>query len=113
MSEIWRTILSRSVLAFFLEHLFELVAGIEVVFDGALAASGDDDDLVASGGQRFFDAVLNDGLVDQRKHFLGLGFGGGQEASAEAGGGEHGFANSAHAATVMENAAILVMALRL
>ena len=44
-------------------------------------------------GHGFFDAVLNDGLVDEREHFLGLGFGGGQEARAEAGGGENGFAD--------------------
>ena len=30
-----------------LEHLFEFVAHVEVVFDGLLAAAGDDDDLVA------------------------------------------------------------------
>ena len=72
---------------------FEFVADVEMVFDGLLAASGDDEDLVATGGHGLFDAVLNDGLVDQREHFFGLGFGGGQEARAEAGGGEYGFAD--------------------
>ena len=75
------------------EHVFEFITDIEMVFDGLLAASGDDDDLVAAGGHGFFDAILNDGLVHQGEHFLGLGFGGGQEASAEAGGGEYGFAD--------------------
>ena len=64
-----------------------------MVFDGLLAAAGDDEDLIAAGGHGFFDAVLNDGLVDDGQHFLGLGFGGGQEAGAEAGGGENGFAD--------------------
>ena len=76
-----------------LEHFFEFVADVEVVFDGLLAAAGDDEDLVAAGGHGLFDAVLNDRLVDDREHFLGLGFGGGQKASAQAGGGENGFAN--------------------
>jgi len=37
-------------------------------------------------------AVLNEGLVHQREHFLGLRFGGGQKAGAEPGGREYGFA---------------------
>jgi hypothetical protein len=36
---------------------------------------------------------LNDWFIDQREHFFGLGFGGGQEAGAEAGCGEYGFAD--------------------
>ena len=64
------------------QHFFQLVADVEMILDGLLAAAGDHDDLVAAGGQGFFDAVLNDGLVHQRQHFLGLRFGGGQEASA-------------------------------
>ena len=32
---------------------------------------------------RLLDAVLNDGLVHQRQHFLGLRLGGGQEARAQ------------------------------
>ncbi len=80
-------------LAAIFEHAFEFVADVEMIFNGLLAAAGDDDDLVAAGCHRFFDAVLDDRLVDEREHFLGLGFGGGQEARAEAGGGENGFAN--------------------
>ena len=75
------------------EHAFEFVADVEVIFDGLLAAAGDDEDLVAAGGHGFFDSVLDDGLIDQREHFFGLGFGGGQEARSEAGGGEYGFAD--------------------
>ena len=70
-------------LAAFFEGALELVADVEVVFDGRLAAAGDDDDLIAAGGQRLFDAVLDDGLVDQRQHFFGNGFGGRQKTCAE------------------------------
>jgi hypothetical protein len=64
-----------------------------MIFDGLLAAPGDDDDLIATGGHGLFHAVLNDGLVDQREHFFGLGFGGGEKARAQAGGGENSFAD--------------------
>ena len=89
-----RTIFSRSVFFALLEHFFQFVAHVEVVFDGLLAAPGDDDDLVAAGSERFFHAVLNDWLVDQRQHLFGLGFGSGQKTSTQSGGREYGFANS-------------------
>ena len=75
MSEMERTILQQIGFAALFEHVFEFVADIEVVFDGLLAAAGDDEDLVAAGGHGFFDAVLDDGLVHQREHFFWLSFG--------------------------------------
>src|SRR5215831_3154581 len=66
-----------------LEHLLEFVTGLEVVFDRALATSGNDNDLVAAGVQRLLTAILNDWLVDQRQHLFGLGFRGRQKASAQ------------------------------
>ena len=42
---------------------------------------------------RFLDAVLDDRLVDQRQHLFRLRLGGGKEPGAEAGGGEHSFAD--------------------
>ena len=56
----------------FLEHLLELVAHVEMIFDRLFATSCDDDDLVAAGRQRFLDAVLDDWFIHQRQHFLGL-----------------------------------------
>ena len=44
-------------------------------------------------GDRFFDAVLDDRLVDERQHFFRLRLGGRQEPGAETGGGEDGFAD--------------------
>ena len=75
MSEMVRTILQQVGFAALLEHVFEFVADVEMVFDGLLAASGDDENLVAAGGHGLFDSVLDDGLVDQREHFFGLSFG--------------------------------------
>jgi hypothetical protein len=62
-----------------------------MVFD-SLAAPGDDDDLIAAGHHGFFDAVLNDGLVDERKHFFWLGLSGRKESRAETGSRENSFA---------------------
>ena len=78
-----------------LEERLELDRHVEVILDGVLAAAGDEDDVVDAGRDRFFDAVLDDRLVDERQHFLRLRLGGGKEAGAEAGGGEDGFADGA------------------
>ena len=67
-----------------LERGVEFEAVIEVVFHGAFAASGDDDDVLDAGGHRFFNAVLDDGLVDKSQHLFGYDFGGREKASAEA-----------------------------
>jgi hypothetical protein len=72
---------------------FELGAGVEVVFHGGFAASGDDDDLGAAGGYSLFDSILDEGLVDEAEHLLWHGLGGGEEASAQACGGEDGLAD--------------------
>ena len=76
-----------------LEKRLELDRDVEVILDRVLAAAGDEDDVVDAGRDRFLDAVLNDRLVDERQHFLGLRLGGRKKAGAEAGGGEDGFAN--------------------
>ena len=65
-----------------------------MILDRVLAAAGDEDDVVDARRDRFLDAVLNDRLVDERKHFLGLSFCRRQEAGTETGGGEDGFANA-------------------
>ena len=72
---------------------FEFGGVVEVVFHGGLAAAGDDDDLGAAGGDGLFDAVLDQGLVDEAEHLFGRGLGGGEEAGAHACGGEDGFAD--------------------
>ena len=77
-----------------LQHLLELVADVEVVFDCALTAAGDNDDLIAACGQSFLDSVLDDRLVDNGQHLFGLRFSGGQKPRTQTCSGEHRIAYS-------------------
>ncbi len=77
-----------------LEQVLELVGEVEVVLDRPLLAAGDDDDLLDARRDRLLDGVLDDRLVDQRQHLLGLRLGGRQEAGPPAGGREDGFADA-------------------
>jgi hypothetical protein len=76
------------------EERFELDGNVEMVFNGVLAAAGDQNDVVGPRGARFFDAVLDDRLVDQRQHLFRLSLGCRQEPGAESRGGKHGFAHT-------------------
>ncbi len=82
-----------------LQHGLQLEAVVEMVLDGPLLAAGDDDDLLDPGGHGLFDRVLDDRLVHQRQHLLGLCLGGGQEAGPPARGREHCFANAHRSST--------------
>ena len=75
------------------EHVLQLEADVEMILDGALAAAGDDDDVLNPGMQGLLDAILDEGFIHQGQHFLGLRFGGGKEAGAQTGGREDRFAN--------------------
>ena len=55
---------------------------------------GDDDDLLDARRDRLFDRVLDDRLVDEGQHLLGLRLGRRQEASSPAGGRKDSFANA-------------------
>jgi hypothetical protein len=83
-----RTTSSNSCLARLLERYLELEGHVEVVLDRPLVAAGDEDHLAHAGGIGLLDGVLDQRLVDDGQHLLGLRLGGGQEAGAEAGDGE-------------------------
>ena len=82
------------VLARRLERHLELDRAVEVVLEAALAATGDDEDVVDAGPHGLLDDVLDRRLVDHRQHLLGLRLGGGQEAGAQPGGRDDGLAHS-------------------
>ena len=86
--------LQHFLLARLLQLVFQLVGGVEVVFNGALAAPGDEHHVADAGLVGFFHGVLDQRLVHHRQHLFGRGFGGRQKAGAEACDGEHGFADT-------------------
>jgi hypothetical protein len=65
-----------------------------MVLDGALAAAGDEDQLLDAGRDGLLGRVLDQRLVDDGQHFLGIGLGGGQEAGAQAGDREDRLGNT-------------------
>ena len=75
------------------QRLFQLDLAVEMVLDHALVAAGDEDEMLDAGLARLVDDMLDDGPVDDGQHFLGHGFGGRQEACAEACDGKHGLAD--------------------
>ncbi len=74
-----------------LDLVFQLVADVEMVFQGAFAATGDDGDFRQARIEGFFDAVLDQWLVHHRQHFFGHGFSRWQEASTVTGCWEQAF----------------------
>src|SRR5437899_1071159 len=91
-----------------LQLIFQLEADVEMIFDGRLAAAGHDDDVLNARMEGLLDAVLDERLIHQRQHFLGLRFGGGQEAGAEPRGGEDGLAYfGGHHSTVCGTAGVV------
>ena len=77
-----------------LQQRLQLEAVVEVVLDGSLLAARHDDDLLDASGDRLFDRVLDDRLVDQRQHLLGLCLGGRQEPGAPPCGRKHCLPNA-------------------
>ena len=77
------------LLAALAQQPLEGLVGLEVVQQLGLARGGDDDGAVHLGGlERLLDHVLDHRLVEDRQHLLGGALGGGEEAGAEAGGGD-------------------------
>ena len=66
-----------------LEILFQLECMVEVILDHALAAVGDDEDVLDPRSDSFLNEILDRGFVHDVEHFLRNGFGCGQYARAE------------------------------
>ncbi len=71
--------------ALLLEGGLQFVVAVEVVFQGALVAARDHEDVAEARGHGLFDHVLDRRLVDDRQHLLGSGLGGRQEPGTETG----------------------------
>ena len=70
------------LLAGVLQRYLQLEGHVEMVFDGALVAAGDEDHLAHAGLVGFFHRVLDQRLVDDGQHLFRLRLGGWQEAAA-------------------------------
>src|SRR5260370_31001456 len=77
-----------------LQKSLELGRIVEVVFDGVLAASGDDNDVFDARSQTLLDHVLNQRLIDHGEHLFGLRFRSRQKSGAKTGGWKDGFAHA-------------------
>ena len=62
--------LEQLVLASGFQLAFQLVGGVEMVFDSALVAARDEDHVADAGLVGFLDCVLDERLVDDGQHFL-------------------------------------------
>ncbi len=72
-----------------------------MVLDHAFVPPGDEDEMLDAGLPRLVDHMLDQRPVDDRQHFLRHGLGGRQEARAETGDREYGFANRFHVRRVL------------
>jgi hypothetical protein len=73
---------------------FQLNGTIEVIFDGAFTAAGNDDNILDARRHCFFDGVLNERFVDQRQHLFRGCFCGWKESCPKAGRGNDRFSDS-------------------
>ena len=71
----------------------EFEHAVEMILDHALVAAGDEDEMFDAGLPGLVDHILDQRLVDDGQHFLRHRLGGGQDAGAEAGDRENGFAD--------------------
>ena len=76
-----------------LERGVKFVHPVEMILDHALVAAGDEDEMFDAGFAGLIDHILDQRPVDDGKHFLRHRLGGGQDAGAEAGDREDGFAD--------------------
>jgi len=81
------------ILAAFALQGFAFEGHVEIIFDRALAAPGDEDHLLDPGLARFIHGILEQRAVDHRQQFLGHRLGRGQKARAQSRDRKNSFAN--------------------
>src|SRR5262245_63752739 len=77
-------------LATLLERPFQFVLAVEVIFDGALVAAGNENKMLDAGAACLVDDVLNERPVDDGQHLLRHGLAGWQEPGSKPGHREYG-----------------------
>ena len=82
------------VLALLVERALQHRRVVEVVLDGALSGGSYHDDLLDAGSDGLLHDVVDDGLVDEGQHLLGVGLGYGEHARPVAGGEDKSLANA-------------------
>ena len=65
-----------------------------MIFDGRLSPPGHDDDVGDAGSGRFFNRVLDQGLVDKRQHLFRLRFRRREKSRPQPGGGQNSFTDT-------------------
>ena len=78
-------------LAALLQRVFQLIGHVEMIFNHALVASGDEDEMLNTSLARFIYHMLQHRAVDHGHHFLGHGFGRWQKTGAKTSNGQNGF----------------------
>ena len=73
---------------------FQFELAVEMIFDDAFVAAGDEDEMLDAGLARLVDDMLDQRPVDHRQHFLRHGLGRRQEPGAETGDGKYGFTDA-------------------
>ena len=73
------------------EGYLQLESHVKVILDGALVAARHENHLADACGIGFLHRILNQRLVDDGQHFLGLRLGGGQETRPQTGHGKDRF----------------------
>jgi len=94
--QVARELFELGVLVALAQRGVELVVQVEVILDHALAAAGDEDEVLDSCFARLVDHVLDQRPVDHRQHLLRHRLGGREEPGAEAGHRENRFADRFH-----------------
>ena len=77
----------------FFKRFLQFLTAIKMVFNNALAAIGDDQDIGDTCRDRFFNNILNSGLIHDRKHFFGHRFGCGKNSCTKPRGRNNSFRN--------------------
>lgn len=73
-----------------LQGCLQFARAVEMILDGPFLTPGDEDKLTNARRYRLFDGILDQGFVDDGKHFLGACLGGGEKSGPQSRDGKDG-----------------------